>query len=455
MIKITLRPDQEKAVRKITHFKGRALLADEMRMGKTIIILQWLKLNPRIRPAVVVCPEIGKWHWEEKAKSFFGIRGRVLNGTIPPRKKPLHRSELYIINWDILSYWVKWLKRLKFKALLLDECHYMKNPTTENCKAVRKLVRKSLHHIIGIGGTPLKSRPDEMFTILNLIRPDKFPSHIKYAFRYCEPKRKPWGWEYKGANHTKELNRNLNAWCMIRELRSVALNEPPKKRRIVTLPLSNRQEYHEAENNFIRWLNRRSPSRAKKAKKAERLVKMGYLKRLAVTLKMPYAIEWIDDWLENHKGKLACFAIHKDIIKILKDEYEDICVVVDGSITGKKRHMAVKTFQTNKKIRLFIGNTHAAGTVIELSAAKAGVGIELDWTPGDVTQWEDRIYEQGSEKALRIYYLVAQYTIEHHLCKILQKKGGVLSGVLDGDKNKNDMKVFDMLERALKKGIRK
>jgi len=445
---------QRKALRKIIHFNGRALLAYEMRMGKTFIALQWLKSKPTARPAVVVCPEIGKLHWKEKAGDYFKIRATVLNGTTPPKGKSLHKDTLYVLNWEILQYWVDFLRREGIRTLILDEVHFIKEPTTQCYKATKTLA-EGIPYIIAMGGTPLKSRPIELFNILNLLRPDKFPSRTIYAHRYCAPKRKPWGWEFKGAAHLDELHKNLKAWCMIRMLRKEGMGELPKDRRIIPISISNEEEYIEAETSFIKWLSKRSLTRAIKAKKAKRLVQMGYLKRLAVSLKMKNTLKWIDRWLRKNKGKLVIFAIHKDIIKQLHERYKGKCVVVDGSIRGKKRHLCVKTFQTSKKCRIFIGNTTAAGTVIELSKGRAAVMVELDWTPGDLTQCEDRIFDQKSKRPILVYYLVAKDTIEHHLCEILQTKQGVLSQTLDGSKRKNRLSIFDELEKALLKGKQK
>jgi len=451
MIEPEQRDYQDKAVRKIEHFNGRALLAYEMRMGKTFIALKWLKRNLKAFPAVVVCPEIGKLHWEEKARRYFGIRSVVLNGESPPKRQFIHtdKSKIYILNWDILQYWVEFLQATGMKTLILDECHYIKERGTRKkprhfYRATKKLA-KGLPYILALGGTPLKSRPEELFNVLNLLRPDKYPSIMIYRWRYCEPKRKPWGWEYKGESHLDELHANMEAWCMVRKLRGGL----PKDRRVVPIDISNRDEYDEAENNFITWLTKRSITRANKAKKAERLVQMGYLKRLAVTLKMQNTLRWIDRWLDKKEGKLAIFAIHKDIIKQLKERYKGISVVVDGTVRGKKRHLAVRTFQTDEKYRIFIGQTRAAGTVIELSKARAAVGIELDWTPGDVAQWEDRIFDPDSDEPMCIYHLVARDTIEHYLCEVLQDKQDVLSETLDGRKTKNRLSIFDQLQRKL------
>ncbi len=271
---------------------------------------------------------------------------------------------------------------------------------------------------------------------------------MEYRWRYCKPKYRPWGWDYKGASNLDELHRNMNAWCMVRALRTDKMGELPKDRRIIPISLSNESEYYEAENNFIRWLTKRSITKANKAKKAEKIVQMGYLKRLSASLKMKNALKWIDRWLDKKEGQLAIFAIHKDIIAEVRNHYKERCIVVDGTVRGRKRHLAVKAFQ-NKQYRIFVGQTQAAGTVIELSNAEAAIGLEFDWTPGDVTQWEDRIFKPDSDKPMRIYHLVARNTIEHHLCEILQSKQDILSETLDGSKTKNRLSIFDELQKKL------
>lgn len=469
---LKLRDDQLKDVRQMHHFHGRVLLANQMRLGKTIVTLQWLTERPDVRPAIIVSPEIGKWHWEEQALQHFNIRGAVLEGMSPPKKPPEQRQPLYFLNFDILFEWVGYINRLKPKAIVIDECHWIKSRKALCSKAVRKIASKNKPFtfpytkpngkpvkgmcIIAIGGTPLKSRPIEMYNVLNLIRPDEFNSRLQYAWRYCKPSRKPWGWEYKGAKNIKELNKRLRKLCMTRHLRKeVNPNEPEKKRRIVPIKISDKAQYLEAENNFIRWLTKRTSTRkAKKAQKAKRLVQMGYLKRLAAELKMSEVYRWIDMWLDRTDKKLAVFGIHKNILQPIHERYRSISVLVDGRIRGRKRKAAVTTFQTKKRYRLFIGNNTAAGTVISLSKAAAMAVVEVDWTPGEMSQVEDRIYEEG-EQAIRVFYLVAKGTIEHKLCKILQDKQDVLSNILDGSESKNRMNVFDLLEKELKKKGRK
>jgi len=435
---------QLKAVRKIEHFKGRALLADEMGLGKTVEALLWIKKHPKRKPIIVICPASLKWMWKAFVHDILKIRCEILQGTAPPKKGLIGKHSFLIINYEILQYWLPYLKKLKPKILIVDECHYQKNRRAKRTKAVQKLSKK-IPYIIALSGTPLVNRPAELWTTLHLIRPEEFKSFTTFAFRYCKPVLRPWGWEYKGAHNLKELHRKLNSMMMIRRLKKDVLGELPDKiRHIIPLEIK-RKEYDEAVINFIRWLTKKSISKAKRAARAEQLVKMGYLKRLAAELKMESILDWVDNFLEESNDKLVLYCTHRNIIKILHDKYKKICVVVDGSVTGKRRKQSIRNFQNNKKIRLFIGNIKAAGVGITLTAASSLAFVEMSWTPGEHTQAEDRIHRIGQKNAANIYYLIAKDTIEENLCKLIQKKQKILTATLDGAVKANQLNIFDEL----------
>ncbi len=447
-----LYPYQKQAVLQIQKLKGRALLADEMGLGKTLEALSWVKRSPKKRPVVVVCPASLKWVWEAEAMKHIKVRATILNGRTPPKKKMNRHQQLFIINYEILQYWIAWLKNLNPQILIIDECHYIKSRIAKRTKAVKTLAN-NIKYLIAISGTPLTNRPSELFTTLNLVCPKEFPAFWPFAHRHCKAQLRPWGWEFKGASNIRELHHKLKRTMMIRNLKKDVLKDLPEKTRsIIPLEIENPKEYQEAENNFMKWLTKKSTSKAEKAKRAEKLVQLGYLKRLAAELKMKQVLEWIDDFLEQSNEKLIIYAIHKKIIKQIHERYKNISVVVDGSVTGKKRKIAIRSFQQNKKFRLFIGNIKAAGVGITLTAAHTLVFVELDWVPGNMVQAEDRPHRIGQKNAVMIYYLVAKGTIEEKLCKILQKKQRVLSQVLDGSIKTNRLDVYRALEKSLLKG---
>jgi SNF2 family DNA or RNA helicase len=440
---------QKKGVRKITHFKGRALLADEMGLGKTLQALKWIAENEAY-PAVVVCPAFLKAVWEREASHHLDVRSEICEGKSPPKVGRLHKvPKLTIVNYEVLSSWKDYILKMNPKCLVIDECHYIKNRGAQRTRATRQ-VAKNVPHVIGISGTPLKNRPVELFPVLNLIDPKRWPSFMAYAHRYCKPRRTPWGWDFRGAQNLEELNRVLNSSCMIRRLKADVLSElPPKRRMVVPLDIDNRGEYEEAVDDFLKWLQKQGTEKVKKAVKALELVRLGYLKRLAAKLKLKRVYEWVDTYLEGSTEKLVVFAQHLDVIDKLSSKYKN-SVVVDGRVNVKKRKFLIHKFQNDPSIRIFIGNTQAAGVGINgLQVANSLAFVEMEWTPGDHMQAEDRVHRIGQTKQSTVYYLVAKDTIEERLCSLIQAKADVLGSVLDGH-NDGDIDIFTQLVKMEK-----
>lgn len=447
-----LYPYQKQGVRQIERFGLRALLADEMGLGKSIQALMVAYRN-QTWPTIIVCPAFLKWNWEREALVHFNLRAEILEGTRAPRRRRLVTShKLTIINYDILGPWLPYLLSLEPQLVVVDEIHAIGNPKTKRARNVQTLCAE-VPHILGLSGTPFKNRPIELWPILNLLRPDLYPSRWSYAQRYCRPKRTPWGWDLNGAANLDELNEQLLEHVMIRRRVKQVLHQlPAKTRHVVLLDLENREEYQEAVSNFLVWLRKtQGNAKSKRARKARRLVQMGYLRRLAAELKMAQVFQWIDTFLENHEGKLIVFAIHKKIIDLLRQRYQHLCVVVDGKVVGKKRQLAVDKFQKHPKTRLFIGNIDAAGVGANLTAASTVAIIEFPWTPGQASQAEARIHRIGQKQLCMVYYLVGRGTIEETLCRILQSKQETSSKALDGGVTEDDLNVFDQLEKELLK----
>ena len=111
--------------------------------------------------------------------------------------------------------------------------------------------------VIGMSGTPVMNRPADFWPILNIIRPELFPSFQSYAHRYCDPRKTHWGWEYKGAKNLEELHERVKPF-MLRRLKENVLKLPSKTHVVVPLHLEDRSELDAAENDFIDWLSKNS-----------------------------------------------------------------------------------------------------------------------------------------------------------------------------------------------------
>lgn len=440
---------QRVGIRAVDHFKGRILIADAMGTGKSFQALGWVANND-LRPVVIVCPANAKAVWEHEAITHFRIKVGIIEGRKSNTAPMVVPYRILVINYDILTDWLSFLQSINPQILILDEVHYIKSMRTKRSKAARALARQ-VPNVLALSGTPLTNRPAELFPILNMLRPDIWPKFMTFAYRYCQPKRTPWGWQFNGATRLPELHERLKTYCMIRRLKKDVLKDLPEKiRTMVPLKITDRKEYTRATNHFLAWVaTTRSHEKASRAAKAESLVKMGYLKRLAARLKMKAGVRWIEDFLEETDEKLVVFAEHRAIIETIQSKFQNISVVVDGRVPHRKRALAIKQFQENKKTRLFIGNIQAAGVAITLVAASTVVFLELPFVPALVSQAEDRCHRIGQTNKVNIYYLVAEDTIEEHLCKIIESKQSVIDRVLDGRVGRNSLDVYAQLQRTL------
>lgn len=444
---------QRQGAAKIEDFDGRALLADEMGLGKTLQSLLWRRMHSEIERTVVICPAGLKYNWQREAMVHFNLRTEVLEGTKPPKRRLTTSCPIVIINYDILKAWLPWLVKFDPELVILDEVHYCKNPDAQRTKFAKALCEDA-QYVIGLSGTPLTSRPAELYSVLNIINPDEFPESEwpDYAERHCNPKRTPYGWDYRGAARLKELHSRLKDTCMIRRRKKDVLSQLPEKAQHVTLmDVKNRKEYEFARDHLIEWVSSRyGKVRAHRAMRAKAFVKVSYLKRLAARLKFRSVLEWIDNFFEETDQKLVAAVVHKKAAKSLHKRFPN-SVVITGDVTGKKRQRAVDKFQEDNNTKLLIGNIQAAGVGLNLTAASTGVFAEMAWTPGEHVQMMDRLHRIGQKRGVQWYWLVARDTIEEKMCSLLQTKMKDIHAVLDGEDGAGDLNVFDLLVEEISK----
>jgi SWI/SNF-related matrix-associated actin-dependent regulator 1 of chromatin subfamily A len=449
---------QEKGVRRMFKFGMRSLLADEMGLGKSISALALYDLHIKEGTVLIICPAFLKWNWQNEIRQHLGQGSVVLEGRTPPQDFAFPKVKFVIVNYDILGNlggrkrtWAKLLRKHGIRYAIVDECQAIRNREAKRTKQVHALLTpKKVPYIAALSGTPLVNRPSELWSVLNLVRPDLYDSFFSYAMKHCSPEKTFWGWQYKGAEKMDELHLDLMSTMMVRRLKVDVLHElPDKTRTVLPLEIENRKEYTRAVEEFIVWL--KSVGRFNSSTvKAEKLVKMGYLKRLAAELKLKYVLEWIADFLQASDEKLIVFGIHKKILRAIRDRFPNVSVLVDGSVIGRKRQVAVDQFCKDTDTRLFIGNVHAAGSGWNGTVSRTVAFAEIDWSPGTHKQAEDRVHRIGQKSAAQAVYLVAKDTIEVQLLEVIQKKQLVSDEVLNGGVDRDDtLDVYSQLENIL------
>lgn len=450
-----LRPFQRRGVEFIEHRNGSALIGDEMGLGKTIQALAYLELHPEIRPAVVIGPASSKLNWKWEAEKFMSNpEVQVLYSS--KADEPL-TGNIIIINYDILpnkyetrtdrrgkkyqvehpyTGWVDYLIDFKPEAIIVDECHYIKNPQANRAKATLKLGRRC-PRAIAMSGTPIINRPYEGYNALKLVDETSVPGFWTYVKRYCGAHHNGFGWDYTGASNTQELHQKLVNTVMIRRKKTDVLRELPEKvRSIVPMEIDNWKEYNNVAKNFIEWVRQnRGEKAAQKASQAEALTQINALKQLVVKGKMKRIKEWIRNYIDT-AGKLVVFTTHKETLKTLMEEFGHLAVKVDGDNNSEQRNEAVRKFQNDDDTMILVGQIQAAGTVLTLTAASSVAFVELGWSPGEHDQAEDRVHRIGqTAESITAYYLTAADTIEQTILDLLDTKRKTVSLTLDGEED--------------------
>ena len=260
-------------------------------------------------------------------------------------------------------------------------------------------------------------------------------------------------WKRNGFTNQKELHRILKKHVMIRRtFDDVDLELPDKVYSNIHLALDNEAAYVKAENEFIQYVKEKFDAmelddelagfndiaELKLAKvqkldaisRAPALAKLQELKLLAGIGKIEQVINWIDNFLQSDE-KLIVFAVNRVIVKALMDAFPD-AVKIDGSTTTKKRNEAVKSFQNDDKVKLFVGNIKAAGVGLTLTAASKVAIVQFPWNPGEVLQAEGRSLRIGQTKKVTIYKFIAKDTIEERIVKLLDYKQDEIDKIIDG-----------------------
>jgi len=448
-LKCKLRRYQKEAVWFCESRHGRFLNADEMGIGKTIETIAWLQLRKKHRPVVVVVPGYLKYNWEREIRAWMPKKEKttILSGK---RAHKLEREGIYIINYAVLFQWKMQIRKLQPSVIVFDEIHHVKNRKAQRTRAAISISR-DVPHVIGLTGTPIKSRSFELFTILSIIAPSLFPSFWYYMQRYCGAEWNGWSWDFKGDDNSQELHKILHKSVMLRRRKRDVLKElPPVTRSVIPMEIDNKGEYRKAERDLKSWLQDKgySKERVDKSTSNEALTKVEYLKQIAVKGKTKAVIQWVESFLASDE-KLILYCVHKSVVKTIHSHFESIAVRVDGSVPLKKRHKAQKAFQKDDQVRLFIGNIEAASLGLNLTAASNTATIEFMWSPSDHDQADARMDRIGqTADKMNCWYLAAMGTVEIKILELLDRKRDVFAQVVDG-KEAADFNLVDELVKEL------
>jgi SWI/SNF-related matrix-associated actin-dependent regulator 1 of chromatin subfamily A len=425
------------------------ILADDMGLGKTTSAVIGA-IESGAKKVLIVCPASLKINWQREISNYSDRRVLIVEG-----RKWGSTFDFYIINYDIIKNYhttdksedsddYKLLVNEGFDLAIVDEAHYISNTTANRTRLLNDVLEK-IPKVWLLTGTPMTSRPINYFNLLKIVDSPLTLNWQSYVRRYCKGYQFTVGnrkvWNTSGASNLDELRERTKSY-VLRRMKTDILDLPEKIVTPVFVELTSKM-YDEELEEFTRISNDKKNDETISVT-LNRLMK---IRQLISYEKIPYTCELIDKCLEQGK-KVIVLTNFTMTLDMLHDKYKKNSVTLDGRMNKDKRQENVDRFQTDDKIKVFIGNIKAAGVGITLTAAEVVIMNDLSFVPADHSQGEDRAYRYGQKNSVLVYYPVFENTIEKVIYNILQKKKNVIDQVM-GDGEYSESFSKDLLKSLL------
>lgn len=438
-------------------------IGDEPGLGKTIQAIGCINAVPEIKRALIVTKASLKENWRRELEKWL-IRPMeigIATGQHWPR-----RASCVIINYDVLTKHMNALRAEPWDLVVLDESHNIKNRDAKRTVAVIGRVPSKKAQAAGepiippipakrrlaLSGTPIENRPEELWTTLHFLAPDRWPSFFGYARRYCGMVNNGFGMSCSGPTNVEELQRVLRSTVMIRRLKSDVLTELPAKTRMIiemdTDGLAgvierDQQSYAQyasfLEDAQVELEIARADDNPLKYKEAVKALQGGEysfaelakIRRDTAISKVPGLISLLTEELDECQ-KMLVFGHHREVLRPLYKAFPG-SVIITGETPADQRQSICDRFQNDPECRMFFGSIRACGEGLTLTAANLVCFVEEDWTPGKMSQAEDRAHRIGQKDNVLVKHFILPGTLEASMVRINVEKQESIEASLDVD----------------------
>lgn len=443
-----LYPFQVTGVNFLAH-KKKALLGDEMGLGKSVQSLMGI---PNGGSAMVICRAGLKYNWLDEVRKWRpDLTPVVLNGRTSFRWP--QAGEVIIINNDILpaefniparikgeqmqAYWARlatWRTEVKAAHpqaanvnLIIDEAHDYKNrkaARTRKVKEIGSLCAKT----IGLTGSPLTNRPDDLFGVLDTLGLAKevFGSYERFQtlFNVTHETFGRRGITVTHYGKPQPIVPELLRRVMLRRRREEVLPDLPSKTYTpLVVGADDASLKAKLDEMWKQWEGM--------------IVETGVLPPFEqfAEIRAQLAksrIAEMEDYIQNAEEQecpLVVFSAHLAPLDALIGR--EGWATITGATSPERRQEIVREFQDGKLKGVGI-SIRAGGVGLTLTRAWKALFVDLDWTPASNWQAEDRICRIGQKSnKVEIVRMVSDHPLDLHVQKLLVEKIDTINRSID------------------------
>lgn len=425
-----LYPYQKEGIEHIYAARGRALVADDMGLGKSAEALVWSYLFGG-RKILIVSPANVTWKWALKEAAMWaqGHTVQVVEGG----KTKMFDTNITIMSYRTMVIRYEELSTIPFDTIIFDEAHYLKSNKSQQNRMARKLV-KGVPYLLMLTGTPFKNRRFELFQLLHMLDPKVWSNAIEFGTRYCGGKFMNGHWitPPDGETNTEELQDRLAPLMLRRTKKQVAIDLPDLTRVTIPMYIDNDREYE----TVLKGLRRQAHEEGYQP--GASLVLLNKLRQIVGRGKISAAVELTQDVLETG-NQVVLFAHHKEVVKGLIDGLmksgvkADAIGVISGSTTPTERYNLQEVFLSDKSWLQVMIVSSAGREGLDLYSSSHVIFVERLWTPADEEQVEARLHRNGQKSAVTSHYLVARGTVDEHLDNVVSRKRKEFGNLIETD----------------------
>lgn len=438
-------PHQEAAARTVlTRLGGRAVLADEVGLGKTVeagLVIKELLLRGLADRILIVCPAPLREQWRDELKTKFDEEFEIVTSG---------GSESFGHNRLIMTLQLalRNAHRLTepYDLVVIDEAHRLTGTGARRSREVFGELLATAPRALLLTATPVQNNLLELYRLVELLRPGTFRSQQDFMSRYVDAK------DPRRPVNTAEL-RGLVRSVIVRTTREQAgvdrvQRMPPRDQGVILTP-PERQLYDlivdtlrhrmTAQGDHMRRRNlalrltaspqaiSRSALRMaeqhpdKKLRKV--LADIGHLAAdIRHTAREQAALDVVRQWLDEH-GRVIVFTQHTETllgIQRLLDEAGIASVPFHGSMAHSARSKSIADFRSGVARVLISTDAGAEGQNLQVS--NCVVNYDLPWNPMRVEQRIGRVHRLKQDRNVYIANLFARDTIDEHVYRLLHDK---------------------------------
>jgi ATP-dependent DNA helicase len=346
----------------------------------------------------------------------------------------------------------RYLRRIPFKYLVVDEAHRLKN---FECRLIKELKSYITENRLLLTGTPLQNNLTELWSLLNFLIPELFDDLENFRRWFDFDSSDSTVAEEKPVLINK-LHTILRPFILRRMKNEVELDLPSKKEYLLYSSMKDIQkEYYQAikAKDLTAVLEKQGAVHDNSS--STRLLNI--IMQLRKTCNHPYLIaefqskenesieeqnkrflsevvehcgkfSLLDRMLKKLKArghKVLIFSLMTRMLDIIEDYLEltgEKYCRLDGSVAHSVRTERIKKFNEDPEVFCFLLSTRAGGLGINLTAADTVIIYDSDWNPQVDLQAQDRCHRIGQTKPVRVFRLLTADSVERKIWQTAQRK---------------------------------